>query len=359
MNNSDNGLTTIKGSPFNLFTIKYFPLKKESTLFSIFSMTNNFRSEYTSFGQELWNIFSNETINLLTFKLQSGECSLENILRNLGDARSIIASILQNGPTNTLEKYGCPYKYKLTPICDTVYNDSEITAHLQLYQRMEKICNAMVDKKILMPLSTKTNVLNTLPTAINKYLNSEIKNKKNCFFSISEIKTNLTSQKASIFYEKEHFIHFSYNQLNFDEIIEKWQEDFLNLLLSPANNLECFIESVGGFVYELFRSLPFELGSSAIIEWLARAILRAKGIELGKFGDLSNQLPSVDFLAFITPDPNEFKKKFRMAYPEVSFFKSQEIFLAENQCDEDFIPKTFGYIQTLNSNTLSETQTMK
>lgn len=106
-------------------------------------------------------------------------------------------------------------------------------------------------------------------------------------------------------YDYEPTIKFRYpyvkNKDEFNEYLKKLEPEFQNLLSWDGEDVDEFIKNIGKLSYSLYRLLPLSLGTSAVVNWLVRAVALHKGIELGPHQNNENDL-GLDWEAFVTFD---------------------------------------------------------
>ena len=269
-------------------------IEKSNPLIATNLFSNPLRPRYLTHSQALWNLFSCQTIEMLSEKIKNSPSNtLKDILFWLGHRRQAIMQIIQNGAKGRVYHYGKIRGEQHLHVHENLFENSK--HHHQQY---------LIIKKRLAPLLHNNSYFLKMENIdATRYYTPRPKD--------TDLTITYTDKQITI----------TYPETTFNKIcaIETVNDAFNDLLSHDMDALEEVIPKIGELCYFLFRSLPFCLGSSSIIEWLARGIALSKNIDLKAFNDATDGKQNTLFLdwqAFITFDEKEYGTWFRNAFPD-------------------------------------------
>lgn len=262
---------------------------------------------YLNSNQDYWNAFSNYAIDSaskLFIDSKSPYRDLEYVLRFLGEKRQIVAQQLNHGRVDGRTGEFGRLRYGKKFSSETV---DEEKPWPDLYPKVKARIEALKDRFI----SQKS-------IYCHRYYYPE--GSKHFNYYDKNFRIEFSSSNPHYLLKYPHIK----DQQEFTEICKKLKPLLDTLFNWDGQDINEFTKDIGRISYELYRLLPFCLGTSAIVSWLMRSVAHYKGIELGPLKEDKDDLP-LDWQAFLTFDREEYANWFLShAYKEVTFIGDQK-----------------------------------
>lgn len=253
--------------------------------------TDKKRTCYHDSDQRYWNFFSDHVIKKAADLLEEDPHfrNLKTLLPFLGEKRQVAAQRLGPGKHHReTYRFGKPR-----------YSDNNKYGG----ERNDGFVHEFIDSK---PNSVWNKLFIPIRDRIEKVKSTSLFVKNNHEYRYQH--DSILSKNFGIVYTAYDYdptIHFYYpyveNEDEYNENLEKLEPEFQNLLSWDGEDLDEFIKNIGKLSYSLYRLLPLSLGTSAVVNWLVRAVALHKGIELGPHQNNEDDLP-LDWEAFVTFD---------------------------------------------------------
>ena len=240
--------------------------------------TDKTRLEYLYSNQAEWNAFSQQTVNNAAQLLDTNH-ELKTILSFLGQKRQVIAQKLKHGlEVGRSDAYGNPRYY---------------------YHSFEEVSLT----------SFWSNLYPQISKRVTGFKKDFRKINANC--SIYPYDAGYADRKEFMieYWKYKELIKFIHpkivNEEDFNDRLNIIKPDFDKLLQWDGININEFIKNIARISHSLYRLQPFQLGTSAIVHWLSKAVATYKGIDLGNQHQSEKGL-SPDWEAFLTADKEQY-----------------------------------------------------